>query len=123
MTEAIEGYPRQTIVVKENGHRYEATFEPTKRELEPVDFDYHKRLSEEIDDLEKNGRGRADFDLVAAAEFPPAEITEEKVTIKFVMPGPLRIVIAMNFDRTKMEPQDWKGKLGLRFRCKLRRMK
>jgi hypothetical protein len=38
------------------------------------------------------------------------------------MPGPANIIITMNFDRKKMTPEDWQGKLGMKFHCKLKRV-
>ena len=118
----MEGYPKLPILIKSNGHRYEVTFKPISRELEPVNFDYSKLLEKEVKKLEKNGHRSVYFDVVAEMEYPP-ELTEDVLSIRFIMPSTLNLIIKLNFDRKKMDLKELKGRMGLRFECRIERIK
>ncbi|MDE1945599.1 MAG: hypothetical protein KGH93_00095 [Patescibacteria group bacterium] len=110
-------YPKYEILSKKTGNRYVLEFQSFSRALEPVNPRYRQELEKRISLLEKTKRRSAVFPLVAMLE-EIVEATQEKITARFLIPGPANLLFTFNFDPIK---QDINGKIGLRIGCVLRK--
>ena len=97
---------------------YGIKFEKYDRTFPPVNFDYREKFQTEAEKLEASGKNSTHFNIIGDLEY--VGIEDGKIKAKFLLPGTLKQIFTIYLDPKK---QDIKGKIGLKIKCLMKRVK